>query len=190
MFGPGAVQRPAEVEAHVAQRERLLHFDDLFLAHRVANLLLAFGADLQVAADVLAMAAAAEAQRAHFDRHRLQRNPGGDRMRAGHRPVLLIDVPRREAAGRLLVQRLIVPHPHAARAHQLGRDAGQPLAERELANALAARPQVHDLNERLVVERALFERNVFEAIAFVDEPIDLRRDSRPALRRSARPASG
>ena len=91
-------------------------------------------------------------------------------MGTGHRPILLIDVPRREAAGRLLVQRLIVPHAHAARAHQLGRDAGQPLAERQLANALVARPQVHDLNERLIVERTLFERNVFEAVAFIDHP--------------------
>ena len=95
--------------------------------------------------------------------------------RARHRPILLIDVPRREAAGRLLVQRLIVPHADAAGAHQLGRDSGQPLAERQLANALVARPQIHDLHECLVVERALFERDVFQAVAFVDHAADFRR---------------
>ena len=46
----------------------------------------------------------------------------------------------------------------------------------ELADALVARPQVHHLDERLVVQRALFERNVFETVAFVDHPRDLRRD--------------
>ena len=68
-----------------------------------------------------------------------------------------------------------MPHSHAASAHELGRDAGKPLAECQLAHALAASPQVADLDECLVVERALLERYVLQAVAFVHQSVELRR---------------
>ena len=37
-----------------------------------------------------------------------------------------------------------------------------------------ARPNVHDLYERLVVQRALFERDVLQSIVLIDDPVDVR----------------
>src|ERR1044072_2511614 len=67
----GTMQRPAEVEAHVAHRVWLLDFEDFLLLDRVADLLLALLAYFKVSTNVFEVAAAPEAQWAHFDWHGL-----------------------------------------------------------------------------------------------------------------------
>jgi hypothetical protein len=101
-----------------------------------------------------------EGQRSHLDRRVLQRDPRGDRQLAAQRPVVLVNVPGRDAAAGLLVQGLVVVQAHALGPQHLGGDLRQPSGKDELARDLALRPDVRDLQERLVIGRALLERQV------------------------------
>ena len=116
------------------------------------NRTFAFGTNVQVAADLLAVAAASKTERAHFQGNWLQWDPRGDRQGTFHRPVLLIDVPRGKPSRGFFVECLVVPQSDAARTEQFSRYLGNASAQHELSHPLIRFPQVADLNERLIVE--------------------------------------
>ena len=164
------MKRPTVVEADFAQVERL--FDQFrSVLEQLAQLLFALVADLQLAAGLKAMAAGTESQRPHFDRHGLQGNPGRDRLAGFQRPILLVGMPGSDAAAGFLVERLIVIEPHAARAHQFGRQPGQPLGKDQFLDHRAVGPDVHDLQERLLIGRPLVHRQI-EGIQFPHALVD------------------
>ena len=59
----------------------------------------------------------------------------------------------------LLVERLVVPQAHGVDAEQLGRGLAEPRVERERADVGEVLPQVHALQERLLVAALLRERD-------------------------------
>ena len=83
--------------------------------HRRGDRRFALVRNRQVAAEVLAVAAGVEGERTHVGGDRLERDPCGDGTVAGERPVILVGMRRRNAATRLLVQRLVVVQPDALR---------------------------------------------------------------------------
>ena len=64
------------------------------------------------------------------------------------------------AAAGLLVQRLVVPQAHGVDAEQLGGGLAEAGVERERPDVGAVLPQVHALDERLLVAALLGERAV------------------------------
>ena len=73
------------------------------------------------------------------------------------------------AAG-LLVQRLVVPQPDGVDAEQLGRRLAEAGVERERADLGEVLPQVHALQERLLVAALLGERTIVAGGAVVHAP--------------------
>jgi hypothetical protein len=63
---------------------------------------------------------------------------------------------RRDAAGRLLAERLIMIEPHTINAHQRCSDARKPFAENKLFHLFGRTPQVHDLQKGAIIGGALF----------------------------------
>ena len=109
------------------------------------------------------MRAGQVSHRAARHRRAVERDPRGDRVGLGDRPVRLVLVRVGLAAARSLVQRLVVPEPQRVDAEQLARGLPDALMERERTERGVVLPEVDALLERLLVRRAFFERPVDRA---------------------------
>ena len=95
----------------------------------------------------------------------LEGDPRGDRDLLGDRPVRQILVGIGLAAAGQLVQRLVVPHPQGVDAEQLSGDLPDALVERQRPDVGVVLPQVHALDERLLVAALVGQRAVVAATA-------------------------
>lgn len=85
----------------------------------------------------------------------LEGNPDRARVLAAQRPILLVGVPRCEAASCLLVERLVMVNADTLDAHQFRGNPPKPLAKGKLAADLVLCPEIHDLQERTLIRAAL-----------------------------------
>ena len=172
----GAVKGPTVVEADLAQVEGRVVERVILLLHGAADLFLTLVADAELTAGLEPVAALGEGEGTHLHGRGLQRNPRGDGVWVAEGPIVLVGVPRGDAAARLLVERLVVIHPHAADAEQFGGEAGEALAPAEFPHGFILGPDIADLEKRLAVGIALRQRQVHGV-----EPVDLGGDNGPVM---------
>ncbi len=139
----GPMKCPARMEAYISKRKRTLFKPEL--GERLLQNQFALVADFKVTAKLQAMTFFAEGKRPHFERRVLQGYPSGDDIVISDRPVILVSVPRGDAAARFFIERLVMINPHAATAHQFRCDPGEALSEDEFPDHCVRLPQVHDL---------------------------------------------
>ena len=135
----GVVERPAEVVADLAERERLSDVREVLLGQ---GLLRAPRSDSSLIARSRPYAKrwlpAANASGPISIGRLLQRDPDRHAAVGRQRPVVLVGVPRRDAAAGLLVERLVVVQPDAVDAEQLApRSAASRREKTKLPDRLA-----------------------------------------------------
>ena len=151
LFGTGEVHGQAVVEGDRTGRHRQEHrldVSDLGLDQDVLRLT---EEDVDELAHAHRVRAGDVAERAVLERRLHERDPRRDRVGFLDRPVRVVLVGVGLATVRFLDQRLVVPHAAGVDLHQFRRDLADLGVEGERRDVGAVLPQVHALQERLLV---------------------------------------
>ena len=97
----------------------------------------------------------------------VQGDPDADRVAAVERPVRVVQVPRGGIGPRELLERLVVPDPHAGDTGEPGHDLPELGAEEDALHRVVELPEVHALQEGALVVVGV------EALRVVRRPVGL-----------------